>query len=71
MHVELHPLTMLALKAGLCVPNLGLFIGGQAFGGNQLGSGQQPATQTNKPLQPASLREQVLGCPAKKEAGGG
>ena len=49
MHVELHPLIMLALKAGLCVPNLGLFIGGQAFGDISMGADTRPQPkQTNK-----------------------
>ena len=48
MHLELHPLTLLALKAGPRRPHLGLSIGGKALGGNQYGSGLQPTTQTNK-----------------------
>ena len=50
MHVELHPLTMLAPKIGLRVPNLGLFIDGQALGGGiskELDTSPQPK-QTNK-----------------------
>ena len=49
MHVELHPLTLPALKAGPCGPHLGLPIG-EALGGGgiQQRSGYQPTTQTNK-----------------------
>ena len=45
MHVELHPQTPLALKAGPREPNLGLSIGGQAFGG--ISKGADTTTQTN------------------------
>ena len=43
-----YPLTLLALKAGPCEPQLGLSIGGQVLGGNQKWSRYQTTTQTNK-----------------------
>ena len=49
MHVELHPLTLLALKAGPREPHLGLSIGGKALGGISKGADTSPQPkQTNK-----------------------